>query len=385
MFRILCLFVFLMCSLLPPDALAQRRKKSIISGGEPDKAVEEVETKSAGNEADIFDKPVRKKAAPATKAAKTTAVMDPAKGGGNKTGVKLKEGELPEPEIVEVTSRLPGTDGINLSCTLFMSANSENPDESKMISPMILVHDLGGSKLDLAPLARHLQSAGHTVLVPDLRGHGRSTTIANQTDTVDYSEFRKSDFATIGQDLEACKRYLMQFNNEGKLNISMLSMLAVGDMCPIVTEWVLRDWSFASRGRLKQGKDVQSLTLVSPKRKFKTFSMSQLVKAPLLSGRGNWHIPTLVIWGSESKSAKETKAVYKAMAKHRPPSEAAMSVDRWAEQDLYKLDLPVAAEGAELLRPNEALYKFIATFNQQKILLNAAQFPWQSRAKKKSK
>jgi pimeloyl-ACP methyl ester carboxylesterase len=297
----------------------------------------------------------------------------------------LKEGELPEPEIVEVTSRLPGTDGINLSCTLFMSANSENPDESKMISPMILVHDLGGSKLDLAPLARHLQSAGHTVLVPDLRGHGRSTTIANQTDTVDYSEFRKSDFATIGQDLEACKRYLMQFNNEGKLNISMLSMLAVGDMCPIVTEWVLRDWSFASRGRLKQGKDVQSLTLVSPKRKFKTFSMSQLVKAPLLSGRGNWHIPTLVIWGSESKSAKETKAVYKAMAKHRPPSEAAMSVDRWAEQDLYKLDLPVAAEGAELLRPNEALYKFIATFNQQKILLNAAQFPWQSRAKKKSK
>jgi hypothetical protein len=265
-----------------------------------------------------------------------------------------------------------------------MSPNSENPDESKSISPMILVHDLGGSKLDLAPLARHLQSVGHTVLVPDLRGHGRSTTIVDQTETVDYSEFRKSDFATIGQDLEACKRYLMQFNNEGKLNISMLSMLAVGDMCPIVTEWVLRDWSFASRGRIKQGKDVQALTLVSPKRKFKMFSMIQLTKSPLLSGRGNWHIPTLVIWGGESGSAKETKAVYKAMSKHRPPSEAAQSVDRWAEQDLYKLDLPVAQEGAELLRPNEGLYKFIATFNEQKVLLNAAQFPWQSRAKKKS-
>ena len=62
-----------------------------------------------------------------------------------------------------------------------------------------------------------------------------------------------------------------------------------------------------------------------------------------------------------------------------------MSVDRWAQQDLYQLDLPVALEGAELLRPNEALYRFIATFNQQKILLNAAQFPWQSRAKKKTK
>ena len=374
MFRLLCWVVFLACSLLPPDALAQRRKKSIISGGSPD---EKVETTAKEKKADIFDRPVARKAAPA---AKTTKAMV-----GNKGSGELEDGELPEPEIVIVNSRLPGTEGINLSCTLFMSANSENRDESKLISPMILVHDWGGSKSDLAPLARHLQSSGHTVLVPDLRGHGRSTTIVNQTETVDYSKFRKSDFVTVGQDLEACKRYLMQFNNEGKLNISMLSMLAVGDMCPIVTEWVLRDWSFASRGRIKQGKDVQALTLVSPKRKFKTFSMSQLTKAPLLSGKGAWHIPTLVIWGGESASAKETKAVYKSMAKYRPPSEAAMSVDRWAQQDLYQLDLPVALEGAELLRPNEALYRFIATFNQQKILLNAAQFPWQSRAKKKTK
>ena len=384
MFRVLCLVVFLFCSLLPPDALAQRRKKSIISEGSPDKAVEEVEKKSTGKEADIFDKPVRR-AAPAAKATGATKAMTANKGSGKTKNGELEEGELPEPEIVVVTSKLPGTDGISLSCTLFMSANSENPEQSKTISPMILVHDLGGSKLDLAPLARHLQSAGHTVLVPDLRGHGRSTTIANQTETVDYSKFRKSDFATIGEDLEACKRYLMQFNNEGKLNINMLSVLAVGDMCPIVTGWVLRDWSFASRGSIKQGKDVQSLMLVSPKRKFKTFSMSQMIKSPLLSGRGTWHIPTLVIWGGESKSAKESKAVYKAMAKHRPPSEAAMSADRWAEQDLYQLDLPVAEEGAELLRPNDALYNFIATFYQQKVLLTASRFPWQSRGKKKSK
>lgn len=378
MFRVLCLVVFLFCSLSPPEALAQRLKKSILSGGASGKASEEVEEKSAGKDADIFDNPVRRTAPAATKSMTAKEI------GGKKKSGELEEGELPEPEIVEVTSKLPGTEGINLSCTLFLSANSESPEEAKMIAPMILVHDLGGSKSDLAPLARHLQSAGHTVLVPDLRGHGRSTTIANQTETIDYSEFRKSDFATIGEDLDACKRYLMQYNNEGKLNINMLGVLAVGDMCPIVTGWVLYDWSFANRGRLKQGKDVQSLTLVSPKRKFKTFSMSQMMTSPLLSGKGNWHIPTLVIWGGESKSAKETKAVYKAMSKHRPPSEAAMSADRWAEQDLYQLDLPVAAEGAELLRPNEALYNFITTFNQQKVLLRASQLPWQSRGKKKS-
>jgi len=318
MFRVLCLVVFLFCVLPPKDGLAQRQKKSIISGGSPDK----VETKSEEKKADIFDKPSGKSRASTKGNKQVEAMLAKRLSEKGKSG-KSEEGELPEPEIVTVNSRLPGTEGI--------------------------------------------------------------TTIVNQEETVDYSDFRKADFATIGQDLEACKRYLMQFNNEGKLNINMLSMLAVGDMCPIVTEWVLRDWSFASRGRLKQGKDVQSLMLVSPKRRFKTFSMSHLAKAPLLSGKGNWHIPMLVIWGGESKSAKETKAVYKALVKNRPPSEAAMSADRWAEQDLYMLDLPLADEGAELLRPNEALYNFIATFNQQKVVLNASRFPWQSRGKKKAK
>ncbi len=393
MFRVLSLFVFLICFLLPQDVSAQRQKKSIISGSasrEAEEAAEKTSAKPAAKKSsaketpkekdDIFDKPVRR-AKPTTKAANGM----PARKDGVKQGDAKSEEELPEPEIVVVTSRQPGTDGINLSCTLFMSANSENADESKMISPMILVHDWGGSKQDLAPLARHLQSVGHTVLVPDLRGHGRSTTIANQTQTVDYSDFSKADVETMMEDLEACKRFLMQYNNEGKLNISMLSVLAVGDMCPVATAWVLRDWSYQSRGRLKQGKDVQSLLLVSPKRKFKTFSLSQMVKVPLLSGKNTWHIPTMMIWGGESGSAKESKAIYKVMAKHRPPSEASDATERWAQQDLYKLDLPVAEEGATLLRPNEAIYKYIARFNQQKVLLNAAQFPWQSRAKKNSK
>jgi len=243
MFRVLFLVIFLSSLLLPPEALAQRRKKSILSGSSPSNAAETDGEKKA----DIFDKPVKRRAAPSPKAPKAMQAKNGNNRGKKKSG-ELEEGELPEPEIVEVISRVPGTEGISLSCALFMSANSDKPDVSKNISPMILVHDLGGSKLDLAPLARHLQAAGHTVLVPDLRGHGESTTIVNQAEEVDYADFKKSDFATIGQDLEACKRYLMQFNNDGKLNISMLSMLAVGDMCPIVTEWVLRDWSFASRG-----------------------------------------------------------------------------------------------------------------------------------------
>ncbi len=402
MSRLLCLVIFIAALFQPTDALAQRQKKSLIFGGEAAaKTAEKTAEKTAGeadkkqtnpaskqtrkkttSEADdVLDRLVKKKKTNATANTKRTSSAMAA--GSQKKDGQPVAGELPEPEVVVIPSKLPGTAGINLSCTLFMSANSENPDEAKMISPMILVHDWGGSMLDLAPLARHLQSVGHTVLVPDLRGHGRSTTIANQTQTIDYSEFRKSDFATMAEDLEACKKFLMQYNNEGKLNISMLSVLAVGDMCPVATAWVLRDWSYENRGRIKQGKDVQALLLVSPKRKFKTFSMSRLVKAPLLSGKNNYHIPTMMIWGTESASAKESNSIYKVMARHRPPSEAAEPVDRWAQQDLYKLELPVSEEGALLLRPNDAIYKFISMFNQQKVSMIAERFPWQSRAPKK--
>ena len=325
---------------------------------------------------DIFDKPVGKPAPTATKGAPSA--------GGSKKRSPTGESEVPEPETVVVVSKQPGTAGVNLSCMLFVSSESAG-EESKSVSPMLLIHDWGGSMTDLAPLAAHLQGAGHTVLVPDLRGHGSSTSLVNSSQVIDYSEFSNPEVASIENDLEACKKFLMQYNNDGKLNINMLSVLAVGDMCPVVSAWVLRDWSYPDLGRIKQGKDVQSLFLISPTKKFKQYSMAKIAKHPLMSGKQPFHIPTLMIWGEASSTAKESNAIYKAMAKARPESTATSPAQRWAEQDLFRLELPMDGKGAELLSPNPAIYNFIATFNQQKIMSAPERFPWQSRAKTKTK
>ena len=309
---------------------------------------------------------------------KAEAKADKAKKGEAKKGEgKDEEIEIPPPEILTLQS-----DGINIMAALFKSPNAEDPKLAKVIVPVILLHDWGGSMNDLGPLAQYLQSVGHTVIVPDLRGHGRSVTMENSPQELDYRDFNRAQIATVTRDIEQCKRKLISFNNEGKLNISMLSVLAVGDMCPMATEWTLKDWSYQNAGSIKQGKDVQSLILVSPPRKFQQSSMSKLVKHPLLSGGSGVEIPTLVIYGENGNSAKDSNSIYKLMAKKRPPSNASSQDVRWAQQSLFELVMPTNGDGAELLRPNPRLFRFIGMFNFYKISQNADEIPWASRAAK---
>jgi hypothetical protein len=313
-------------------------------------------------------------------ATKNKAIKEAAQGtAGSGSNTKPTDGtskkkESPPPEILTISS-----DGINIMAALFQSPNAEDPELAKVIAPVMLLHDWGGTMNDLGPLAQYLQSVGHTVIVPDLRGHGRSVTIANSQVPLDHTKFNKAQIASIKRDFEECKKRLIDFNNDGKLNISMLSVLAVGDMCPLATEWTLTDWSFQNVGGLKQGQDVQSLILVSPPKKFQQSSMAQLVRHPLLSGGRGVEIPTLVIYGQNAKAAKDAQALYRLMKRKRPASEAANAEQRWAEQSLFELPIPSSAEGVELLRPNPALFRFIGMFNFYKISRNADQLPWASR------
>ncbi len=88
--------------------------------------------------------------------------------------------------------------------------------------PFLLIHDWGGSRADLLPFAEYLQKSGYAVIVPDLRGHGESTARAGGTAKLDSAKFRKSDMAGVLLDIERCKKYLVQRNNDGELNIDLL-------------------------------------------------------------------------------------------------------------------------------------------------------------------
>ena len=61
----------------------------------------------------------------------------------------------------------PTTDGVEIAAWHYPAPESAPP-----VATVILIHDLGGSHRTVEPLAKSLQAAGCTVVVPDLRGHG---------------------------------------------------------------------------------------------------------------------------------------------------------------------------------------------------------------------
>lgn len=388
---------------IPQSASAQRVKKSLVPAATPKASADAVATPNnakatatpappTGTASQTSPQPVARRvkrdlldaALGEMKEAKKKA-SDAAKPKNSPPNGSAKPatGEAPEilpPEPVVLNSPAAGTGGFNLTCMMYVSPLASDPEQSKVIAPVMLIHDWGGSSADLAPLALFLQQLGHTVIVPDLRGHGKSKSIVNVPAAVDYEDFGKPQVASVAQDLETCKKHLIQSNNEGLLNISMLSVLAVGDTCPIAVEWALKDWSYPPVGGMKQGQDIQSIVLVSPKKKFMQYSMNQLLKHPLMTGKKSFHIPTLMIWGAGSSSASETSSLYRLLEKNRPQAETADVNQRWAEQDLFQLELPFSESGARLLQPNPSVYQFIAMFNRQKVQQYAKKHPWHSRA-----
>ena len=146
-----------------------------------------------------------------------------------------EESELPAAEVVSVET----TDGVVLKCEWYPGTNA------KLTLPVILVHDWGEDRSGMLPLAERLQAEhGYAVLVPDLRGHGQSTKHINLEDPLDHTEFKKSQIASAVNDIEACRKFLMQKNNDAELNIEMLSVVASHQTCVHALNWAVQDWSW---------------------------------------------------------------------------------------------------------------------------------------------
>jgi hypothetical protein len=65
------------------------------------------------------------------------------------------------------------------------------------------------------------------VLVPDLRGHGGSTSLVGGGKKLDAKQMTKNEIPLVTEDIEACKRFL-KHHNAGELNLEML-IIACGD------------------------------------------------------------------------------------------------------------------------------------------------------------
>ena len=168
---------------------------------------------------------------------------------------------------------LDAKDGVIIQCTYYPGP------EKKTTVPLILLHDWNGSRTDLHSLAMFLQqSLGHTVIVPDLRGHGTSVRQRGSETEIDREKMNKLGIESMWLDVEAAKTYLLQRNNEEKLNIEQLGVLGVGFGGTLALNWTVRDWSVTNLPTYKMGQDVKALILISPRQTFKGVNVNPALK-----------------------------------------------------------------------------------------------------------
>jgi pimeloyl-ACP methyl ester carboxylesterase len=168
------------------------------------------------------------------------------------------------------------SDGVDLAIWYYPAAGEES------LATVMLIHDTGGSHRSVEPLALDLQALGISVVAPDLRGHGDSTTRTwpnGKTDTLEAEKLRKPDFdlivasqggrvreqARLRGDLETVFRWIQkQSETDKKLAPSRLCLVGSGTAGIFVTVWAAADAAWPQTTSGPQGGNVRAICLISP-------------------------------------------------------------------------------------------------------------------------
>jgi len=174
------------------------------------------------------------------------------------------------PTVVQVTTE----DKLVLTGDFYL------PRSTKEAAPgVLLIHDAGGSRVDLVPFAERLQKTGFAVLVLDLRGHGASRGDAKPWAELDEPE-RKRLWAFALRDLKAGADFLRE---QATVHSSNLSLLGDRAGCTLVARHAVRD------------ENVRDIVLLAPVSEQLGFDLQQDLED--LGG-----LPTFI---ATSKGAKE--------------------------------------------------------------------------------
>ena len=255
------------------------------------------------------------------------------------------------------------------------------PVDGKRITPYIILHDWKSSRADTQALAKFLSSQGNAVITPDLRGHGESIRVVGVDDPIDVADFKLNEIGATLEDIETCKRFLVQKNNAGELNIDMLAVIAIGKTVPMATQWVVQDWTkFApySKG-IKQAQDVKFLIMIAPERKLGPYSMNRSSGSPIFAGPNA--LPTIVSWSNASASASDSQSIYNRLDKKRPEPKDETGRDK----TLFLAPLGGPARTGVQIASDESLIKLWQYFDKTisgKMNENLDKLPWQDRSKK---
>lgn len=180
-----------------------------------------------------------------------------------------------DPEPARVT--LEAADKQALVATYYAPINT-----LEKASAVLLVHDAGGSREDLRPLAIRLQKSGFAVLALDLRGHGESATAECNWKQLD-TEAQSKAWNSMPGDVKAGVDFI---GNQKGVTAARVSLLANGASAELIARHAIRD------------ERVRELVLLDPKAE--VFGSSLVKELKQLAD-----IPTLIVVGkSDLNSGK---------------------------------------------------------------------------------
>lgn len=283
--------------------------------------------------------------------------------------------KVPEPEDLTLDTK----DGVALRCTYY-------PGTAKKASvPVILIHGWEGQRGEFDGLALYLQSLGHTVIVPDLRGHGQSTvrkTSAGDNEPLDLSKFRLKDVEAMVYDLEACKKFLMNKNNEGECNIASLCVVGAEFGSILALNWATFDWNQVQLPAYQQGQDVRALVLLTPQQSHKGMTTRAALSHPVVRSK----LSTMLVAGTQDvKGSAEAKRLYKSFQTYRPKLADEEDDDkRRAKLDLFLVEPETSLTGTKLLDNSVKIgtgnvFTYVANFINLRLSAKQAEMPWTER------
>ncbi|MDP7019295.1 MAG: alpha/beta fold hydrolase [Pirellulaceae bacterium] len=270
----------------------------------------------------------------------------------------------PDPEAITLETK----DGVILKCTYFGGTLKKNA------VPLIMVHGWEGQRGDFAALAAYFQKAGHAVVIPDLRGHGRSTKIKTPMgeETIDRDKMRKQHFASMINDIQEVKRFLMKKHNAGECNIEMLTLVGADLGALVCLNFAVYDWNAVQLPAYKQGRDVKAMVLLSPPASFKGLTNRAATMHPVVRGK----LSALVVAGKRDReSYPDAKRLYRSFERYH---EMLKSDDD--EQDLFLLEPDTSLSGADLLRGRGLdIGQKIGRFVELRLISKTKDFKWVER------
>ena len=220
--------------------------------------------------------------------------------------------------------QLRTSDGVELMAEYYpVTAGRDSP-------VVVMLADQGESCIVFRSLATRLQNPEEgepcAVLAVDLRGQGDSKTQrlpgGAARDLSGEKLGRAGLNAMVRDDMEAVRRFLVEKNDAGELNLNRLSVVGIGMGALIATQAAALDWSAPILNTGKQGQDVKALVLVSPPWKYMGVGMMNALRQ-----RGvRSEVAFLILYGEENKDSRTsaeriTKQLEKARGDQPPPTE----------------------------------------------------------------